>query len=72
MPTTVEDIVRCLKDDGWTLVASRGSHRQFTHKDQERPGHRSRQSQRRLASGHAEEHFAAGRPQGLTPCVTLS
>jgi predicted RNA binding protein YcfA (HicA-like mRNA interferase family) len=32
MPTTVEDIVRCLKDDGWTLVASRGSHRQFTHK----------------------------------------
>lgn len=27
----VEDILRLLKYDGWILVATRGSHRQFTH-----------------------------------------
>ncbi len=32
MPTTVKEIIRRLEDDGWTLVATKGSHRQFTHK----------------------------------------
>ncbi|RBP07085.1 putative RNA binding protein YcfA (HicA-like mRNA interferase family) [Roseiarcus fermentans] len=32
MPTTVKDIIRRLEDDGWALVATRGSHRQFRHK----------------------------------------
>ena len=32
MPTTVKEIIRRLEDDGWTLVSSKGSHRQFTHK----------------------------------------
>ena len=32
MPTTVKEIIRRLEDDGWTLTATRGSHRQFTHK----------------------------------------
>ena len=27
-----QGIIRRLEDDGWTLVATRGSHRQFTHK----------------------------------------
>ena len=31
MPTTVKEIIRRLEDDGWTLVATKGSHRQFTH-----------------------------------------
>jgi predicted RNA binding protein YcfA (HicA-like mRNA interferase family) len=32
MPTTVKEIIRRLEDDGWTLAATKGSHRQFTHK----------------------------------------
>ena len=31
MPTTVKEAIRRLKEDGWTLVATRGSHRQFKH-----------------------------------------
>ncbi|MBP6382921.1 MAG: type II toxin-antitoxin system HicA family toxin [Pseudomonadales bacterium] len=27
----VGDVLRLLHDDGWRLVATRGSHRQFTH-----------------------------------------
>lgn len=28
---TVRDIIRLIEDDGWTLVTTRGSHRQFKH-----------------------------------------
>jgi predicted RNA binding protein YcfA (HicA-like mRNA interferase family) len=28
----VRDVVRMIEDDGWTLVRTRGSHRQFSHK----------------------------------------
>lgn len=31
MPPKVADILRLLRDDGWYLVATRGSHRQFQH-----------------------------------------
>jgi predicted RNA binding protein YcfA (HicA-like mRNA interferase family) len=31
MPTSVKEIIRRLEDDGWTLVATKGSHRQFKH-----------------------------------------
>lgn len=31
MPTTVRDLVRQLERDGWSLVRTRGSHRQFQH-----------------------------------------
>jgi predicted RNA binding protein YcfA (HicA-like mRNA interferase family) len=27
----VSDLLRMLQDDGWSLVATRGSHRQFKH-----------------------------------------
>jgi predicted RNA binding protein YcfA (HicA-like mRNA interferase family) len=27
----VSEILRMLADDGWTLIATRGSHRQFKH-----------------------------------------
>ncbi|HNQ22578.1 MAG TPA: type II toxin-antitoxin system HicA family toxin [Phycisphaerae bacterium] len=27
----VKDVLRLLKEDGWYLVATRGSHRQFKH-----------------------------------------
>jgi predicted RNA binding protein YcfA (HicA-like mRNA interferase family) len=32
VPTTVKEIIRRLEDDGWRLAATKGSHRQFTHK----------------------------------------
>jgi predicted RNA binding protein YcfA (HicA-like mRNA interferase family) len=32
MPTTVKEVIRRLEDDGWTLVATRGSHHQIMHK----------------------------------------
>lgn len=31
MPTKVRDVIRRLEDDGWYLVATKGSHRQFKH-----------------------------------------
>jgi predicted RNA binding protein YcfA (HicA-like mRNA interferase family) len=31
MPTTVRDIIRQIEEDGWMLVTTRGSHRQFKH-----------------------------------------
>jgi predicted RNA binding protein YcfA (HicA-like mRNA interferase family) len=31
VPTKVKDILRRLEDDGWTLVATKGSHRQYKH-----------------------------------------
>lgn len=30
-PMKVSEILQMLKDDGWVLVATRGSHRQFKH-----------------------------------------
>ena len=30
-PMKVSEVLRMLKDDGWMLVATRGSHRQFKH-----------------------------------------
>jgi predicted RNA binding protein YcfA (HicA-like mRNA interferase family) len=27
----VRDVIRLLEDDGWTIVAIKGSHRQFKH-----------------------------------------
>jgi predicted RNA binding protein YcfA (HicA-like mRNA interferase family) len=31
MPLKVSEILRILEDDGWYLVTTRGSHRQFKH-----------------------------------------
>lgn len=33
MEMKVADVLRLLHDDGWFLVATRGSHRQFKHAD---------------------------------------
>ena len=35
MPT-VQDAIRLIRDDGWVLARTRGSHRQYKH--QEKPG----------------------------------
>jgi predicted RNA binding protein YcfA (HicA-like mRNA interferase family) len=31
VPPKVREVVRRLEHDGWTLAATRGSHRQYTH-----------------------------------------
>lgn len=31
MPKKVRDILKLIQDDGWRLVAQKGSHRQFKH-----------------------------------------
>jgi predicted RNA binding protein YcfA (HicA-like mRNA interferase family) len=31
MPTKVKDAIALIEQDGWWLVATRGSHRQFKH-----------------------------------------
>ena len=31
MPVTVRDMIRQLEEEGWMLVATKGSHRQFKH-----------------------------------------
>ncbi len=33
MPTTVRDIIRLIEDDGWYLETTKGSHRQFKHRN---------------------------------------
>ena len=47
----VRDVIRMLKDDGWYLVAVRGSHRQFKHPS--RPG-------RVTVAGKASHELARG------------
>lgn len=31
MPTKVRDAIRLIEEDGWRIVETRGSHRQFKH-----------------------------------------
>jgi predicted RNA binding protein YcfA (HicA-like mRNA interferase family) len=31
LPTKVREAIRLIEDDGWQLVATRGSHRQYKH-----------------------------------------
>lgn len=31
MPKKVREIIRLIEDDGWYLVATKGSHRQYKH-----------------------------------------
>ena len=33
VPVKVKELIRILEKDGWYLVAFRGSHRQYVHKD---------------------------------------
>jgi predicted RNA binding protein YcfA (HicA-like mRNA interferase family) len=33
MPTKIKEIIRLVEKDGWYLAATKGSHRQFKHKE---------------------------------------
>jgi predicted RNA binding protein YcfA (HicA-like mRNA interferase family) len=47
----VREVLRVLREDGWFLVATRGSHRQFKHQD--KPG-------RVTVSGKPSDDLAPG------------
>jgi predicted RNA binding protein YcfA (HicA-like mRNA interferase family) len=51
MPPKVRDMIRLLQEDGWKLVAQRGSHRQYRHA--EKPG-------RVTIAGHPSDDVAPG------------
>ena len=59
----VREIIRLLEDDGWFLIAIRGSHRQFKHPT--RPGRDSNgQAIRGPCAGHAKQYLETIRPEG--------
>lgn len=47
----IREVIRLIEEDGWFLVVTRGSHRQFKHPD--KPG-------RVTISGHLSEDIASG------------
>jgi len=48
---TIREILRILEDDGWVLVAQKGSHRQYKHAA--KPG-------RVTVAGHPKDEIAPG------------
>ncbi len=48
---TVREILRIIEDDGWILIAQKGSHRQYKHP--EKPG-------RVTVAGHPKDDIAPG------------
>lgn len=51
MPPKIRDIIKQIKKDGWYLIATRGSHRQFKH---------SEKSGRVTIAGHPGDELAPG------------
>lgn len=51
MPPKIRDIIKRLENDGWYLVATRGSHRQYKHPN--KPG-------RVTLAGHPGDELASG------------
>ena len=47
----VRDVIKLIEDDGWYLVATKGSHRQYKHKT--KPG-------RVTIAGHPSDEIAPG------------
>lgn len=47
----IRDVIRLIEDDGWYLIATKGSHRQFKHSS--KPG-------RVTIAGHANDDLAPG------------
>jgi predicted RNase H-like HicB family nuclease len=58
----VRDVIRLIEDDGWRLVATRGSHPQYKHPL--RPGHSRRKAIGRPCARHIEQYLEAGWTEG--------
>ena len=48
---TIREVIRIIEDDGWVMVAQKGSHRQFKHPT--KPG-------RVTIAGHPKDDLAPG------------
>lgn len=48
---TVREVIRIIEDDGWVMIAQKGSHRQFKHPVK---------SGRVTVAGHPKDHLAPG------------
>jgi len=45
----VRDIIKMIEDDGWYVVAARGSHRQYKHPTKSRAGYYCRKTESRCS-----------------------
>ncbi|WP_394328821.1 type II toxin-antitoxin system HicA family toxin [Methanoculleus horonobensis] len=76
----VKDCIKMIEADGWYLVATRGSHRQYKHPSNlatsgcscsvpsgtsHRPDHHRRAPGRRSCSGNAEQRSQTGRAERI-------
>jgi hypothetical protein len=57
----VSEVLRMLAEDGWFLVATKSSHRQFKHRTKIGAGHGRRQAKRRFGSGDTQQYPEAVR-----------
>ena len=55
----VREAIRLIEEDGWYLVATRGSHRQYKHPGQARPGYNSGQAIGRFGAWNAKQYHEA-------------
>lgn len=59
----VRDVIKLLEADGWYLVATRGSHRQYKHRI--KPG-------RVTIAGHSGDDLAPGTPNSVLKQAQLA
>ncbi|MCW5718975.1 MAG: type II toxin-antitoxin system HicA family toxin [Bauldia sp.] len=57
MPTKVKDAIRTIEQDGWFLVGTRGSHRQFKHLSKAGRVAISGKAIGGLVAGNVEQHL---------------
>lgn len=55
---TSNEVIKLIESDGWYLVATKGSHRQYKHPEKKRPRNCAA-SEKRLAAGNVEKHSQA-------------
>lgn len=56
----VSEVLRLLHEDGWFLVATRGSHRQFKYPQKSGRATVPGEAERRPGAGHTEQHSETG------------
>jgi predicted RNase H-like HicB family nuclease len=59
----VRDVINTLESDGWQLVRTKGSHRQFRHPTKDRHRNGRRQVERRCSNWYPRKHLEASRAE---------
>jgi len=68
---TVREVIRMLEADGWYLVATKGSHRQYKHEIKAGRVTVAGKPSEEIGTGDVEQHPQAVRPEGVMACVML-